>query len=177
MDTSDILSLVSRWLHVVPAIILVGGTLFLRFSLVPASEESTASDELRESIRRRWSKMVMASVALLLISGLYNAAIKAMGFELSMVYNVLLLVKILLALAVFYLTSVLAGRSATAQKFRTRETHWLNILCAMMLAIVLIGGYMKISSAGFEKKTDSPSETEVRLNGSDQLIVRLPRAL
>ncbi len=152
MELTEILALISRWLHIVPAIIFVGGTLFMRLSLVPAATESGAPEELRESIRRRWSKLVMVSVLLLLVSGLYNTAIKAMGFELSGVYNTLLLIKIVLALAVFYLAAVLSGRSATAQRFRERETHWLNVLCVLMIAIVMIAGYMKMNSSEFKKK-------------------------
>jgi NADH:ubiquinone oxidoreductase subunit 6 (subunit J) len=75
-----------------------------------------------------------------------------MGFHLDMIYNGLLLVKILLALAVFYLTAALAGRSARAEKMRQREVYWLNVLVVLMLLIVLIAGYMKISSTNFGKK-------------------------
>jgi len=164
METQEIIGLISRWLHVIPATILVGGTLFMRFSLVPATSESEASAELRESVRKRWSKLIMISVLLLLVSGLYNAAMKAIGFELSMTYNILLLVKIVLGLAIFYLASVLAGRSQTAQKFRERETHWLNILCALMIAVVMIGSYMKMNSADFPKKVKTDSAS-VLING------------
>jgi len=157
MNTSEIIGLVSRWAHVIPAMILVGGTLFMRFSLVPAAKESNASAELRESTRKRWSKLIMISVLFLLISGLYNAATKAMAFDLTPTYNGLLLVKIVLALAIFYLVAVLGGRSANAQKFRERETYWLNILCVLMLAIVMIAGYMKMSSTGFDIKTKDVS--------------------
>lgn len=167
MDTTEIIALVSRWLHIIPAIILVGGTLFLRFSLVPAANESNASNELRESLRKRWAKLVMISILLLLVSGLYNTFLKATGFHLSgSSYNILLLIKIVLALAIFYLASVLSGRSKTAQKFREKETYWLNILCALMLAVVMIAGYMKMSSANFDKKEKTDTS-------SSQLISRL----
>ncbi len=62
MEITEILALVFRWLHIIPAILLAGGILFMRFALVPAAAESSASAELRESIRRRWSKLVMVSV-------------------------------------------------------------------------------------------------------------------
>jgi NADH:ubiquinone oxidoreductase subunit 6 (subunit J) len=111
----------------------------------------------------------MISVLLLLVSGLYNTAMKAIGFELSGMYNALLLIKIVLALAVFYLTAVLSGRSATAQKFRERETHWLNILCGLMIAIVLIASYMKMSSTNFKIKDRSATESASQLQVGDQL--------
>jgi len=174
MEINEILALASRWLHIIPAILLAGGILFMRFALVPAANESTASAELRESIRRRWSKLVMISVLFLLVSGLYNAAMKAIGFELSGLYNVLLLIKIVLALAVFYLTAVLSGRSAVAQKFRERETYWLNILCVLMIAIVLIAGYMKMSSADFTKKSRPAKETAMQIRPKIDLPIFPP---
>lgn len=163
MDFSEILPLVSRWLHIIAAIILVGGTLFMRLALAPVASASADADtaELRESIRRKWAKWVMISTAFLLISGLYNAYLKAMGFQMSGTsYNGLLLVKIVLALAAFYLSAVLSGRSKKAIQFRESETKWLNILCGLMLAIVVIAGYMKMDSADFEKKVRRGNQVE-----------------
>ena len=155
MDLLEIVSLVSRWLHVIPAIALVGGTLFMRLSYVPATQEWEASAELREAVRKKWAKIVMISIALLLISGLYNSAVKSMGYELSPLYNGLLGIKILLGFAIFYLASVLSGRSDKAKAFRERELHWLNILCILMIATVMIAGYMKMSASEFPKKNKS----------------------
>ena len=84
MDLQEILGLVSRWLHIIPAIILVGGTLFMRYALVPAADESKATTELRESIRKRWSKLIMISVALLLLSGLYKSENALLPFTATM---------------------------------------------------------------------------------------------
>jgi uncharacterized membrane protein len=143
--------------------ILVGGTMFTRLALAPAAPASSGSEtaELRDSIRKKWMKWVMISTAFLLISGLYNAAMKAMGFHLGATYNGLLLVKILLAFAAFYLSAVLSGRSEKAVKFRQSEMKWLNILSVIMLAIVLLAGYMKMDSADFEKKIRDDGEQEV----------------
>lgn len=158
MDLLEIVSLVSRWLHVIPAIALVGGTLFMRLSYVPATQECEASAELREAVRKKWAKIVMISIALLLISGLYNSAVKSMGYELSPLYNGLLGIKILLGFAIFYLTSVLSGRSDKAKAFREREIHWLNILCILMIVTVLIAGYMKMSAGEFPKKSTETAQ-------------------
>lgn len=158
MDSQQMLSLFSRWFHVIPAIMLVGGTLFLRFALVPAATaHKSEHSELRELIRGRFAKLVMLSVLCLLISGFYNAYLKAIGFKLSGPYLGLLTVKILLAFFVFYLASVLTGRSQTAKKFRQKEIFWLNVLCAAMLAIVAMAGWMKLSPEKVKiKSTDIP---------------------
>jgi uncharacterized membrane protein len=176
---SDLLPLISRWLHIIPAIILVGGTLFMRLALAPVASAAADSEtaELRESIRRKWAKWVMISTALLLISGLYNAYLKAIGFHMSGTsYNGLLLVKIVLAFAVFYLSAILSGRSQKAIQFRQSETKWLNILCALMLAIVLIAGYMKMSSANFEKKVRGGDTIEEVTPTDPEVVPAVPDA-
>ena len=162
MEISEVLPLLFRWMHIIAAIILVGGTLFMRLALAPAASAAADSEtaELREAIRRKWAKWVMISVGLLMVSGMYNAVKKATGFDLSPTYNVLLLVKIVLAFIAFYLSAVLSGRSNKALKFREEETKWLNILCGIMLAIVLIAGYMKMGSANFQKKMRSTDQVE-----------------
>ena len=152
MEINEILSLASRWTHILCASIMIGGTFFLRFSYVPAKLSNGPSSEFTESVRKGWGKLVMLCTLFLLISGLYNAAMKAMGFHLSPVYNGLLLAKIALALVAFFLSARLAGRSEKAVQFREREKHWLNVLCLIMLAIVLMAGYMKNSSVNFETK-------------------------
>ena len=164
MSFPEIIGLLSRWLHIIPATILVGGTLFLRFSLVPSAMETPPGDELREAVRKRWARLVMLSILLLLLSGLYNAAQKAMNYELSMVYNVMLLLKIILGLAVFYLLSILSGRSARAQRLRERELYWLNITCALLLALVCIAGWMKISDQ--PKKDKSTASAAMKFHGT-----------
>ena len=148
----DILGLVFRWLHIVPALVMVGGIFFLRFCMLePGSTDSSLFDR-NEAARKRWMKWVMLSTLLLLVSGLYNTAMKAMGYELDMIYNGLLLVKILLALVVFYLSAVMTGRSEKAKRLRQQEKYWLNVSLFLMIVIVLIGGLMKLNSAEAVKK-------------------------
>lgn len=158
MDGTTLLNLISRWLHVLPAIIMVGGTLFLRLALLPAfagSPHEQPRDQMREAVRKNWAKWIGISTLLLLLTGLYNAYFKAVTYELAPLYNGLLLIKMLLAFAVFYLAARLSGRSEKAIKLREREVHWTNILCVLMLTIVLIAGAMKIESTGAAIKVRS----------------------
>lgn len=144
MEATDILNLVSRWMHIISVIVLVGGTLFLRFVVLPVKSSDSFDDTLHESMRRRWSKMVMCSVLFLLISGLYNAAMKEMTYELDMVYRSLVTAKLALGFMVFFFVSVLAGKSNMAKKYRESEAKWYNFTCAAMLALVCIAGCMKM---------------------------------
>ena len=152
MDTQFILNLISRWLHIIPAIIMVGGTLFIRLALIPASEKGEINADSREAVRRNWAKWIAICTLLLLVSGFYNAYVKASSLQLSGAYVGLLLVKMLLAFGVFYLAARLAGKSAKAIEMRTQEKKWTNMLCLLMLAIVVIAGWMKTASGSFDAK-------------------------
>ena len=161
MDVSDILPQLSRWAHIFAAIVLTGGTLFMRFALVPALSESSASDETRDAIRRRWMKWVAGAALFLLVSGFYNIVLKAKGFELPGVYLGLLCLKVLLGFVAFWLAATLVGRSDRAKRFREKETHWLNVLTAVVLLVVLMAGFMKMDSASYTKKVKSGTPAAV----------------
>ena len=148
MDTSQLLGLLFRWLHIIPMAVLVGGTIFMRLALVPASNETDGAAEFREAIRRRWAKWVGISVLFLLVSGLYNAVTNIMAFDLPSTYHMLVMVKLALGFVVFFIAALLSGRSEKAQKLREQEMKWLNILCAIMLILILIAGYMKFLATG-----------------------------
>ena len=71
---NPILLLAFRWLHILPAIALVGGAIFLRLAAEPTKSDSEgeAEEDRAEATRRRWAKLVMISSGLLLLSGLFN---------------------------------------------------------------------------------------------------------
>lgn len=163
MDTQFLLNLISRWLHILPAIVLVGGTLFMRLALLPKPGEQIddASAATRLAARRRWAKWVGICTLLLLLSGLYNAYVKATTLQLSGAYNGLMLVKIILAFAVFWFSALLAGKSKRAVAFQSNERKSLNLVCVLMLLIVLIAGWMKTASGTFFVKVRDSEPAEV----------------
>jgi uncharacterized membrane protein len=104
----DWLALLLRWLHIVAAVAVVGGTIFMRLALVPAAADlpEEARGPLAEGVRRRWAKVVMAAILFLLVSGLWNffainASFKAAGLKIPALYHPLFGLKFLLALGIF----------------------------------------------------------------------------
>ena len=113
-----------------------------------------------------------------MVSGLYNAVTKIMAFDLPSTYHMLVMVKLALGFFVFFVAALLSGRSEKAQKFREQEMKWLNILCAVMLVLILVAGYMKLLATGaavkVRKLNDSATssvgyEVEPRRSFSDEL--------
>ena len=140
----DFLSVISRWAHVGTAILLVGGTFFMRFVLHPSLDEN--SGELMGRVRGRWKKFVHGGIALFLISGFFNY-FKAMPMHKGDgLYHGLVGTKILLALLVFFLASALVGRSAGTQKFRDNAAKWTGVIVIVSALIVAISGFVKVRS-------------------------------
>jgi hypothetical protein len=140
--------LILRYMHILGAIMLMGGTIFMRFGLAPvvAGLDASTKASVHEQVRSRWSKFVMLASGLLLVSGLANLGL-ASQYEFKPVfglnYNMVVGIKFLLALPIFLFASFLAGRSATAKKFQANAVTWMNVNLALALVMVLIGGALK----------------------------------
>lgn len=147
MSVVDVISLVSRWLHIMAAATAVGGTIFALFVVLPAA--GVLSTEARESFhvaaRRRWSKIVMAAIAVLLISGLYNYFTIKQNYKLVLPrwYEPAFGIKFLLAFAVFTIASLLVGRTSLAQRLRCNTRFWLTTNLLLAALIIAISGLMR----------------------------------
>ncbi len=143
-------SLVLRWLHILAATAMVGGTLMARFAVLPAVATLPESQrgEFHEAVRRRWSKVVMLGIAFLLISGIINfLRINAQDLkvftEIKTLYHALFGVKFLAALVVFFVASALVGRSAAFEKIRKNARVWLTVNLTLAVVIICISGVMR----------------------------------
>ena len=69
-----LLDLALRWLHILSAIALTGGAVFWRTAVTRGLESlpEDARQQASAAIRSRWSRWVMGSSGLLLVTGLVN---------------------------------------------------------------------------------------------------------
>ncbi len=142
------LDVYSRWFHIWFAALLLGGTVFQWFALSPAIRDLTDQQKplFREWINARWRIAVMASSLILLVTGLYNYIVVLLPqHKGDGPYHMLMGVKMLLALAVFFFAAVLAGRSPKFEKMRRHSAVWNLVLIGLLTVIVAIGGYLKVA--------------------------------
>jgi uncharacterized membrane protein len=140
------LLLILRYMHILGAIALMGGTIFMRFALRPAVSQlpADAKSTLHEEVRRRWSRFVMLASALLLVSGIANLGLAARyEFKPGMSYHMVVGIKLLLALPIFFIAAVMTGRSDMAKRFQAQGELWMNVNLTLALLMVLIGGALK----------------------------------
>jgi uncharacterized membrane protein len=148
MDPIEILNIASRWVHVATAIVVLGGTVFVRFVLFPAAESLPPAehDRLRERVMGRWRKFVMVGIALFLLSGFYNyLAVSVPKHRGDKAYHALMGIKIVIAFGVFFLASVLVGRSSRFEPLRRQRKKWLLVLIILAFTIVLISSSLKVT--------------------------------
>jgi uncharacterized membrane protein len=145
----------SRWLHVGTAIILLGGSAYMRFVLMPAATYLTDEehDKLRKLVGARWKHFVHGGIAILLLTGFYNyfEATPAAAFRKQ--YHMLVGIKILLALGVFFLASALVGRSKAFEGMRAKRGQWLAVILLLGAVIVGISGYLKVAGQAALKES------------------------
>jgi uncharacterized membrane protein len=143
----DITAIISRIVHVLTAIALLGGAFYVRTALLPAARDlsETEHDALKSRLRSRWSKVVMIGILLLIVTGFYNyLVVAAPAVKGQKLYHPLMGVKILLAFAVFFLASALAGRSAAFESLRRQPARWLTLLLVLGGLVVAIGSVLKV---------------------------------
>jgi hypothetical protein len=143
VDGSLAIRTLSRVLHIMFAVILGGGLFYLRAVLAPAGVDACYAGR-----RAVWARWVGVATLFLIGSGLFNyitfvREAKALGDPLPSAYHMLFGVKFLLALFVFFMAAILAGKTSLADKLRTNMVMWLNLTWTAVMAIIVIGALMR----------------------------------
>jgi uncharacterized membrane protein len=163
----ELLMLASRILHILGAIILVGGLFYLWAVVTPSSAapvrealvESSAVDTFFGGNRASWAKWVGIASLFLVVTGLWNFVSMVTANKLHFTYHVLGLVKILLGLALMAIAALLAGRTTTADSIRRKWRKWLSIAVSIGIITAMVGSVMRTYPRTL--KLDAPPETTV----------------
>jgi hypothetical protein len=137
----------SRWIHVSTAIVLIGGTVFMRYVLTPSAEQISPAehDRLRELVMATWRKVVRGGILLFLLTGFYNyLAVALPQHPHDKQYHMLMGIKILAAFGVFFLAEALVGRSAALAPMRQKRKTWLLVLIVVAFTIVAISSLLRV---------------------------------
>lgn len=142
----NLVTLIMRWIHISGAIILIGSPAFIRLFLLPAlaGEEPAHRDAIIERINKPWRIFLGIVILTQIISGVYWLLVVINLSAEPPVYQALLTVKLLAALALFFLLSVLAGRATMFASFRQAAKKWYAgcVLCGII--IVMCAGAMRL---------------------------------
>jgi hypothetical protein len=136
--------ILSRALHLVCAIMLGGGVFYLRTILAPSGAAACFGDR-----RAIWARWVGIASGILILSGLFNyitilRAAREAGSPVEFTYHIFFGIKFLLGLGVMFIMSLVAGKTAAAERARQDLSRWLNIAWTSVMAIVILGAMMRM---------------------------------
>jgi len=117
------------WAHLVSASIWVGGSIFIGIVLAPLLKTISESVEERVAIMirvgRKFNKIAIPSLAILIATGLYNSSniLSKPEFLLSTNYGIILVIKIILviSLLVMFTIHVRIIRTEIEKKIESKE--------------------------------------------------------
>jgi hypothetical protein len=143
MDGAFALPVVLRVLHILSAVILVGGLFYQRSVLSDLEPEARFGGN-----RQMWARWVGLTSLLLLATGIYNFmtilnAAKEAGAPLPPSYHALFGIKFLLGLVVMFFAAVLAGKTPVAVRFRQQMGKWLNVAWSAALTIIILAAMLR----------------------------------
>jgi putative copper export protein len=132
---SDALYVIMHWLHISSVAALVGGLLYARLAMSPAS--GTFAPEAREALSERaaaaFRPVVIAAIAGLLVSGMYNI-LSSPGHSVR--YHIALGIKVLLAVHVFAV-SLLIVRPNHPRRARLMTGALLSGFTIILISVYL----------------------------------------
>jgi putative copper export protein len=124
-------------------------------ALAPLPSENR--DALHAAMRSRWSRIVAAAIAFLLVSGLYNFMMIAVQYRVPRWYHPVFGVKFLAAFAIFAIASLLAGKTPAAEALRRNTKAWMNLNIVLAVLVVCLSGVLR--SAEKIPKAEPPATT------------------
>ena len=148
-----ILDALLMWAHLVSASIWVGGSIFIGIVLAPLLKTISESVEERVAIMirvgRKFNKIAIPSLAILIATGLYNSS-NILGrpqFLLSTNYGIILVIKIILviSLIVMFAIHVRIIRTEIEKKIESKEML-PEIVQKLRSKIISLGRIMVIVS-------------------------------
>ena len=140
-----------HWLHLTAAIAAVGGIIFIRFVLHPAAQalEDDARAGFEREVRKKFSMIVMLSILVLVFTGLINI-MRVFADGAPAGYGGPLVLKILLALAMFMLTFAILVPSEAFAKIHANRPFWIMVNIIIGLTVVLLSAYLRLMPRGVE---------------------------
>lgn len=149
MDAVFWFNVLMRWLHVAAAVAGVGGTLAMRFVVLPVLSTLPDGDAVLGALRPPFKRLIHAALGLLLLTGFYNylvvsiprvRAAREAGNAALALYHPLMGGKILLSLALFTIAILLL---APVPSFHAQRKTWLSVNVVLGLLILLLGAVLR----------------------------------
>src|ERR1051325_9752208 len=139
---------VLQWLHVLSAVLAVGGVFFLRFILCPAlkklpPEQASAEKPLLKSVGRVFKMVIHSSIAVLVLTGFYRFFRNLDLTRGWKAIQALVGTKILLAFILFFIAIMLTLPREQPNYFQRNRDRWLLVNFVLGSVIILLSAILR----------------------------------
>ena len=156
MGILDWILVTIRWGHALAAVAWVGGSVFYALVLRPAWRRSNPGQDASHAVGTEFRGVVTTAIGVLLISGTVLTVSRLTGSGVTTPYVAVLVVKIVLALYMFYTVWLWHRQSkpsspADAEGWWRRARRSLTSPSAVLVAGVVVFGLADVLDALFER--------------------------
>jgi uncharacterized membrane protein len=138
-----------QFLHLISAVLAIGGVFFMRFILYPAManlspEKADVRQAISAKILPRFRIMIHSAIAILLATGTYRFIRNLPDLRGWTEYHAVFGVKVLLSLVLFGIAIALTLPPApNPNPFQRRREKWLAVNFVLGVIILLLSGYLR----------------------------------
>ena len=139
---------VMQWLHVLAAVLAVGGVFFMRFMLCPAlkklpPEQEGAKTQILQSVARVFKIVIHIAIAVLILTGLHRLFKILPLIKGWSEYHMLLGIKIVFALVLFFVAIMLTVPGQQPNYFQRNRDKWLLFNFILGALIILLSATLR----------------------------------
>ena len=155
MNVLDWILVAIRWAHALAAVAWVGGGIFYLMVLRPAFRRSNGDEKASRAIGEEFRGLVNTAIAVLLLTGVILSVSRLTDSAATIPYVAALVVKVLLALYMFYVVrflrpGVYPGDAESATGWVAKARGRFTGTTALLIYGVLIIGLSDVLDALFE---------------------------
>ena len=137
-----------QWLHVIAAVLAVGGVFFMRFILCPAlkklpPELEATKKQILQSVARAFKIVIHSSIAVLLLTGLYRFIHMLDQTKGWKEYQMLFGIKFLFAMVLFFVAIMLTLPGQQPNYFQRNRDRWLLINFVLGALVILLSATLR----------------------------------
>ena len=138
------IGIIVRICHILPVVIAIGGTIYMRTIVMPVAEELPKSQQhlLRMSLVRRFRMVMWVCIALIVLSGLAQLRF-ILREQLPITYQFVLAIKMILALSLFFIAIGLTLPGEVWSMVRRHAPLLLAINVALGTVIVMLSALLR----------------------------------
>jgi putative copper export protein len=139
----ELVTFFNKWLHLISIVGVLGGTAFAGLVMAPALRNEPEDSPLSKGMWRRFGLSLAVLWVIILLTGFAN-----MGFvspKVNAGYQMVLGIKMLLALLMFILSLLVAHPMKALVRVMQNRSLWLVMLMIIGIAILGISAHLNIS--------------------------------